>query len=72
MRSKPLRRKLIHLEIERAPGRNVAVFDLTHYPHPPAEMAVATTFHFVTDGIRSTYIQANARREAPLSLDSPA
>ncbi len=37
------------------------VFVLTHHPHDPIEMAGGTTFHFVTDGIRSAL---NAATEA--------
>src|SRR4029079_2966778 len=35
-------------------------FVLTHYPHQTIEMAGATTFRFVTDGIESADAQAQA------------
>lgn len=38
------------------------VFVLTHHAHDPIEM-VGTTFHFVTDGIRSAYEEAFAAAE---------
>ena len=40
------------------PPYHCPVFVLTHYPHPPIEMAGGTTFHFVTDGIASAHAQA--------------
>jgi dihydrofolate reductase len=40
------------------PPYHCPVFVLTHYPHPPLEMAGGTTFHFVTDGIESAYARA--------------
>jgi dihydrofolate reductase len=42
------------------PPYHAPVFVLTHYPHEPIEMAGGTTFHFVTDGIRSALAQAQA------------
>jgi dihydrofolate reductase len=36
------------------------VFVLTHHAHDPIEMEGGTTFHFVTDGIRSALEQARA------------
>jgi dihydrofolate reductase len=40
------------------PPYHTPVFVLTHYPRDPLEMAGGTTFHFVTDGIRSALKQA--------------
>src|SRR5829696_9257466 len=40
------------------PPYHTPVFVLTHHPRPPVVMAGGTTFHFVTDGIRSALEQA--------------
>lgn len=40
------------------PPYHVPVFVLTHHPRPPLAMAGGTTFHFVTDGIRSALERA--------------
>jgi len=37
-----------------------SVFDLTHHPREPLEMAGGTTFHFVTDGIEAALDRARA------------
>ena len=42
------------------PPFHVPVFVLTHYAREPIEMEGGTTFHFVTDGIRSAVEQARA------------
>lgn len=42
------------------PPYHVPVFVLTHHPRPPLVMAGGTTFHFVTEGIRSALDQARA------------
>jgi dihydrofolate reductase len=42
------------------PPYHVPVFVLTHHARAPLEMAGGTTFHFVTDGIRSALEQATA------------
>jgi dihydrofolate reductase len=42
------------------PPYHCPVFVLTHHEHDPIEMAGSTTFHFVTDGIESAYLQAKA------------
>jgi dihydrofolate reductase len=42
------------------PPYHVPVFVLTHHPRASITMAGGTTFHFVTDGIRSAYDQAMA------------
>jgi len=42
------------------PPYHCPVFVLTHYPHDPIEMEGGTSFHFVTDGIASAYVQAEA------------
>ena len=42
------------------PSYHTQVFVLTHYARPPLEMAGGTTFHFVTDGIRSALERAKA------------
>ena len=42
------------------PPYHSPVFVLTHHAHDPIEMEGGTTFHFVTDGIRSAYDQAFA------------
>lgn len=42
------------------PPYHVPVFVLTHHERAPLEMAGGTTFHFVTDGIRSALEQARA------------
>jgi dihydrofolate reductase len=42
------------------PPYHVPVFVLTHYPRAPIAMKGGTTFHFVTDGIRSALEQAKA------------
>jgi len=40
------------------PPYHAPVFVLTHFPHEPIEMQGGTTFHFVTDGIRSALDRA--------------
>jgi dihydrofolate reductase len=40
------------------PPYHVPVFVLTHHERAPLAMKGATTFHFVTDGIRAAYEQA--------------
>jgi dihydrofolate reductase len=40
------------------PPYHTPVFVLTHHPRPPMSMAGGTTFHFVTDGIRSALDRA--------------
>jgi dihydrofolate reductase len=42
------------------PPYHVPVFVLTHHPRPPLEMGGGTTFHFVTEGIRSALERARA------------
>jgi dihydrofolate reductase len=42
------------------PPYHTPVFVLTHHSRPPLEMAGATTFHFVTDGIHAALEQAKA------------
>ncbi|HVB38468.1 MAG TPA: dihydrofolate reductase family protein, partial [Vicinamibacterales bacterium] len=42
------------------PPYHTPVFVLTHHARAPIEMAGGTTFHFVTDGIRSALAQAKA------------
>jgi dihydrofolate reductase len=42
------------------PPYHCPVFVLTHHAHDPIEMGGGTTFHFVTDGIESAYLQARA------------
>ncbi len=42
------------------PPFHAPVFVLTHYPRDPIPMDGGTTFHFVTDGIRSAVEQARA------------
>ena len=42
------------------PPFHVPVFVLTHYARRPLELDGGTTFHFVTDGIESTYERAAA------------
>ena len=42
------------------PPYHCPVFVLTHHPREPLEMEGGTTFHFVTDGIRSALDQARA------------
>lgn len=45
------------------------VFVLTHHPREPIEMEGGTTFHFVTDGIRSALAQAReAAGDQPISV----
>ena len=45
------------------------VFVLTHHRHEPIEMEGGTTYHFVTDGIRSALEQAqNAAGDANVSI----
>src|ERR1700694_2204073 len=48
------------------PPYHYPVFVLTHYPRDPVEMEGGTTFHFVTDGIKSALEQA---REAANGRD---
>jgi dihydrofolate reductase len=43
-----------------SPPYHTPVFVLTHHPRKPLEMEGGTTFHFVTDGVRSAYRQAMA------------
>jgi len=42
------------------PPYHVPTFVLTHHARRPLEMAGGTTFHFVTDGVRSAYDKAMA------------
>jgi len=42
------------------PPYYVPTFVLTHHARRPLEMAGGTTFHFVTDGVRSAYDKAMA------------
>jgi len=42
------------------PPYHYPVFVLTHHPRNPVEMEGATTFHFVTDGIKSALERATA------------
>ncbi|MFT8856733.1 dihydrofolate reductase family protein [Bifidobacterium aquikefiri] len=42
------------------PPYHAPEFVLTHYSHKPIEMAGGTTFHFVTDGFKEAYAQAEA------------
>ncbi len=42
------------------PPYHAPVFVLTHYAHPPIEMAGGTTFHFVTAGFDAALQQAKA------------
>jgi dihydrofolate reductase len=42
------------------PPYHAPVFVLTHYEHPPIEMAGGTTFHFVTDGLERALELARA------------
>ena len=44
------------------PPYHVPVFVLTHHPREPLEMEGGTTFHFVTDGIRSALERAKEPR----------
>lgn len=42
------------------PPYHAPVFVLTHHPREPLEMDGGTTFHYVTDGVRSAYDRAVA------------
>jgi dihydrofolate reductase len=55
------------------PPYHVPVFVLTHHPREALPMDGGTTFHFVTDGIRSALDQARtAAGELDVSIASPA
>lgn len=51
------------------PPYRCPVFVLTHYSRDPITMGGGTTFHFVTDGIRSAHAQAQAvAGDRPISI----
>jgi dihydrofolate reductase len=55
------------------PPYHAPVFVLTHHARPPVEMEGGTTFHFVTDGVRSAYDRAiAAARDRDVTLGGGA
>jgi len=49
--------------------RTTPVFVLTHHARDPIPRAGGTTFHFITDGVESAYVQAReAAGDRPISI----